>query len=142
MPITDPQLKSNDCGISAIKTVFNIYGKNISRKYIEQNIPLEEKGSRILDIKKFFNSNGFNAQFKLFDVNYVPGNEASLQELFPFILPIENKNGLHYVVANELKNKSIKIYDPSKGSQYYLSLQEMKKKSYFNKNHWDLMDTE
>ena len=142
MPITDPQLKSNDCGISAIKTVFNIYGKNISRKYIEQNIPLEEKGSRILDIKKFFNSNGFNAQFKLFDVNYVPGNEASLQELFPFILPIENKNGLHYVVANELKNKSIKIYDPSKGSQYYLSLQEMKKKSYFNKNHWDLTDTE
>ena len=142
MPITDPQLKSNDCGISAIKTVFNIYGKNISRKYIEQNIPLEEKGSRILDIKKFFNSNGFNAQFKLFDVNYVPGNDASLQELFPFILPIENKNGLHYVVANELKNKSIKIYDPSKGSQYYLSLQEMKKKSYFNKNHWDLTDTE
>ena len=142
MPITDPQLKSNDCGISAIKTIYNIYGKNISRRYIEQNIPLEEKGSRISDIKNFLNSNGFKAQFKLFDINYIGGNEASLQELFPFILPIENKNGLHYIVVNDIKNNRLKIYDPSKGSQYYLSLQEMKKKSYFIKNHWDLADTE
>jgi subfamily B ATP-binding cassette protein HlyB/CyaB len=142
MPITDPQLKSNDCGISAIKTIYNIYGKNISRRYIEQNIALEEKGSRISDIKNFLNSNGFKAQFKLFDINYIGGNEASLQELFPFILPIENKNGLHYIVVNDIKNNRLKIYDPSKGSQYYLSLQEMKKKSYFIKNHWDLADTE
>ena len=142
MPITDPQLKSNDCGISAIKTIYNIYGKNISRRYIEQNIALEEKGSRISDIKNFLNSNGFKAQFKLFDINYIGGNEASLQELFPFILPIENKNGLHYIVVNDIKNNRLKICDPSKGSQYYLSLQEMKKKSYFIKNHWDLADTE
>lgn len=142
MPITDPQLKSNDCGISAIKTIYNIYGKNISRRYIEQNIALEEKGSRISDVKNFLNSNGFKAQFKLFDINYIGGNEASLQELFPFILPIENKNGLHYIVVNDIKNNRLKIYDPSKGSQYYLSLQEMKKKSYFIKNHWDLADTE
>ena len=142
MPITDPQLKSNDCGISAIKTIYNIYGKNISRRYIEQNIALEEKGSRISDIKNFLNSNGFMAQFKLFDINHIGGNETSLQELFPFILPIENKNGLHYIVVNEIKNNRLKVYDPSKGSQYYLSLQEMKKKSYFNKNHWDLADTE
>ncbi|RYJ51492.1 ATP-binding cassette domain-containing protein [Flavobacterium petrolei] len=142
MPITDPQLKSNDCGISAIKTIFNIYQRKISRKYIEQNVPLEEKGSRISDIKNFLNSNGFKAKFKLFDINYIAGNEANLQELFPFILPIENKNGLHYVVVNELKNKQLKIYDPSKGSQYFLSLQEIKRKAHFNKNHWDLTDTE
>ena len=69
MPKTDPQLKSNDCGISAVKTIFNIYEKDISRKYIEENIPVEEKGTRIADLKDFLNANGFNAQFKLLDVN-------------------------------------------------------------------------
>ena len=103
MLITDPQLKSNDGGISSIKTVFNIHQKNISRKYIEQNVPLEEKGSRISDIKKFLNSNGFKANFKLLDVNHINGNVNSIKELFPFILPIHTKKGLQYVVINGLK---------------------------------------
>lgn len=142
MPKTDPQLKSNDCGISAVKTVFNIHGKNISRKYIEQHIPLEEKGSRISDLSDFLNNHGFTTNYKLLDVNYVNGNVDHIEEMLPFILPIKSKNGLHYVVANELKGKQIKIFDPSKGSQYYLSVQEIKKKSHFNKNHWDLAETE
>lgn len=142
MPKTDPQLKSNDCGISAIKTVFNIFEKNISRSYIEENIPLDQKGSRITDLKDFFNSNGFVADFKLLDFNSIEGNENQIQELFPFILPIKHKNGLHYIVVNELKGKKFKIFDPGKGSQYFLSLQELKSKAHFNKNHWDLAETE
>jgi subfamily B ATP-binding cassette protein HlyB/CyaB len=143
MPKTDPQLKSNDCGVSAVKTVFNIHGKNISRKYIEQSIPLEEKGTRISDLGDFLNSHGFQTSYRLLDANYVNGNVAEIEDLLPFILPIKNKhNGLHYVVANELKGKRLKIYDPTKGSQYYLSVQEIKKKAHFNKNHWDLAETE
>ncbi len=142
MPKTDPQLKSNDCGISAIKTVFNIYEKNISRKYIEENIPLEQKGSRISDLKDFFNSNGFEANYKLLDFNYLNGNESDIKELFPFILPIKHKNGTNYVVVNELKGKKLKIYDPTKGSQYFLSLQELKNKAFFTKNLWDLAEAE
>ena len=114
MPKTDQQLKSNDCGISAIKTVFNIYEKNISRNYIEENIPLDQKGSRLTDLKTFFDSNGFDATFKLLDSNYIEGNEAHFKELFPFILPVKHKNGSRYVVVNELKGKKFKIYDPSK----------------------------
>lgn len=139
---TDPQLKSNDCGISSIKTIFNLYKKNISRKYIEQNVPLEEKGSRITDIKKFFDTNGFIASFRLLEVNYINGNIHAVKELFPFILPIQNKKGLHYVVVDGLKGQKLKIYDPSKGKEYYLSLQEIKKISHFTENHWDLADTE
>ncbi len=41
MSKTDSQLKSNDCGISAIKTVFTIFEKNISRKYIESHVAIE-----------------------------------------------------------------------------------------------------
>ena len=139
---TDPQLKSNDCGISAVKTIFNIFGKDIDRKYIENQIPLEEKGSRLSDLKTFLDTHGFNSQYKLLDINYIQGNKQSLKELFPFILPVENKDGLHYVVVNELKADKLKIYDPSKGSQYFLSLQELKKKSHYTKSSWDFAQTE
>lgn len=139
---TDPQLKSNDCGISAVKTIFNIFGKDIDRKYIENQIPLEEKGSRLSDLKTFLDTHGFNSQYKLLDINYIQGNKQSLKELFPFILPVENKDGLHYVVVNELKGDKLKIYDPSKGSQYFLSLQELKKKSHYTKSSWDFALTE
>ncbi|WP_428071078.1 ATP-binding cassette domain-containing protein [Chryseobacterium gambrini] len=139
---TDPQLKSNDCGISAVKTIFNIYSKDIDRKYIESQIPLEEKGSRLSDLKNFIDTHGFNSQYKLLDINYIQGNKQSLKELFPFILPVENKDGLHYVVVNELKGEKLKIYDPSKGSQYLLSLQELKKKSHYTKISWDFAQTD
>jgi subfamily B ATP-binding cassette protein HlyB/CyaB len=139
---TDPQLKSNDCGISAVKTVFNIHGKNISRKYIEQNIPLEEKGSRISDLGDFLNKHGFETKYNLFDVNYVNGNVGEIEDMLPFIIPIKNKKGHNYVVVNGLKGKNLKVYDPAKGSQYYLSVQEIKKRSQQNKNHWDLAETE
>ncbi|MBC7606053.1 MAG: hypothetical protein H7199_03745, partial [Burkholderiales bacterium] len=142
MPKTDPQLKSNDCGISAIKTVFNIFEKNISRKYIEENIPLDQKGSRISDLKDFFNANGFEADFKLLDFNFIEGNEDKLKELFPFILPVVHKNGSRYIIVNELKGKKFKIFDPSKGSQYFISLQEIKNRALHNKNDWDLVETE
>ncbi len=141
MPKTDQQLKNNDCGISAIKTVFNIFEKNISRKYIEENIPLDQKGSRISDLKDFFNSNGFDGSFKLLDANYIEGNEAYFQSIFPFILPVKHKNGSRYVVVNELKGKKFKVYDPNKGSQYLLSLQELKNKAINNKSDWDLAET-
>jgi len=142
MPKTDPQLKSNDCGISAIKTVFNIFEKNISRKYIEENIPLDQKGSRISDLRDFFNANGFKAEFKLFDANYIGGNEAAIETLFPFILPVKHKNGTRYIVVNELKGKKFKVYDPTKGSQYMLTLQELKSRSAGHKQDWDLIETE
>jgi subfamily B ATP-binding cassette protein HlyB/CyaB len=142
MPKTDQQLKNNDCGVSAIKTIFNIFEKNISRSYIDEKIPLDQKGSRISDLKDFLNSNGFIADYKLLEANYIQGNENYLKELFPFILPIKRKNGLHYVVANGLKGNKIIIHDPKKGSQYLLSLQEIKKKAHFTKNHWELAETE
>ncbi|MBL0013080.1 MAG: ATP-binding cassette domain-containing protein [Flavobacterium sp.] len=142
MPKTDQQLKSNDCGISAIKTVFNIYEKNISRKYIEENIPLDQKGSRLSDLKTFFDTNGFEADFKLLDINYIEGNESRIKDLFPFVLPVKHKNGSRYLILNELKGKKFKVYDPSKGSQYYLTLPEIKNKAISNKTDWDFAETE
>jgi subfamily B ATP-binding cassette protein HlyB/CyaB len=64
MPKTDQQLKSNDCGISAIKTIYNIYEKNISRNYIEDNIPLDQKGSRLSDLKTFLDTKWLRCNFQ------------------------------------------------------------------------------
>lgn len=142
MSNSDTQLKSNDCGISTVKTIFNIFNINIDRKYIENTIPLEEKGTRLSDIKNFFNAHGFIANYKLLDINYIQGNLDSLKELFPFVLPIQNNNGLHYVVVTEVKNNKLKILDPSKGSEYFLTIQELKKKSHYNKTSWNFADTD
>ncbi len=142
MPKTDQQLKSNDCGISAIKTVYNIFEKSISRNYIEENIPLDQKGSRLSDLKNFFDTNGFDATFKLLDVNYIEGNESNIKDLFPFILPVKHKNGSRYIVVNELKGKKFKVYDPSKGTEYFLTLQEIKNRAISNKTDWDFAETE
>lgn len=142
MPKTDQQLKSNDCGISAIKTVFNIYGKDISRKYIEDHIAVEEKGSRISDLQEFLDAHGFNTQYKLLDVNYINGDAAKIDNLLPFIVPVKHKNNLHYMVANDRRGKNLKVYDPRKGTQYYLSIQEIKRQAQFTKDQWDLAETE
>ncbi|HPJ10816.1 MAG TPA: ATP-binding cassette domain-containing protein [Flavobacterium sp.] len=142
MPKTDQQLKSNDCGVSAIKTVFNIFEKNISRKYIEERIPLDQKGSRVSDLKDFFDENGFRAEFKLLDANYIEGNEAAIETLFPFILQVKHKSSHRYVVVSEMKGKKFRVFDPAKGSQYFLTLQEIKNRSMHNKHDWDLVETE
>jgi subfamily B ATP-binding cassette protein HlyB/CyaB len=142
MPKTDQQLKSNDCGVSAIKTVFNIFEKNISRKYIEEHIPLDQKGSRVSDLKDFFDKNGFRAEFKLLDANYIEGNEAAIETLFPFILPVKHKSSHRYIVVSEMKAKKFRVFDPAKGSEYFLSLQEIKNRSMHNKHDWDLVETE
>ncbi len=142
MPKTDQQLKSNDCGVSAIKTVFNIFEKNISRKYIEEHIPLDQKGSRVSDLKDFFEENGFRAEFKLLEANYIEGNEAAIETLFPFILQVKHKSSHRYVVVSEMKGKKFRVSDPAKGSQYFLTLQEIKNRSMHNKHDWDLVETE
>jgi subfamily B ATP-binding cassette protein HlyB/CyaB len=49
---------------------------------------------------------------------------------------------LRYIVVNELKGKKFKVYDPNKGSQYYLTLHEIKNKALGNKTDWDFAETE
>ena len=134
----DQQLKNNDCGVSVVKTLCNIFQIDISRKYIQQNIFTDEQGSRITDIKNFLEQNHFPCTYKILDINYVQGNMEYLKDLFPFILPIENKQGLHYVVINGIKGKKLKILDPSRNKHYYLSIQELKKIAHFSISNWEL----
>jgi subfamily B ATP-binding cassette protein HlyB/CyaB len=138
----DTQRKSNDCGISVVKIIATIYNKPISKSYIEDNIALDEKGSRITDIRGFLNNNGFEARFQLLDLNHLRGNIDSIEDKFPFILPVKHRVGLHYVVVNGLKRGKFVVYDPAKTSEYLLSLTELTDRAHISKNYWDLSSTE
>lgn len=142
MSKTDSQLKSNDCGISAIKTVFTIFEKNISRKYIESHVAIEQKGSRISDIKDFFDQHGFQSTYQLLDFDVSSKNEAAIDNYFPFIIPFKRKNNLHYLVADGRKGNQIRVHDPSKGVAYYLPYQELKNNAHYTKTDWSYVQTE
>jgi subfamily B ATP-binding cassette protein HlyB/CyaB len=142
MSKTDSQLKSNDCGISAIKTVFTIFEKNISRKYIESHVAIEQKGSRLADIKDFFDQHGFESSYQLLDFDLNSQNETSIDNYFPFIIPFKRKSNLHYLVANGRKGNRIRVHDPSKGAEYYLPFQELKNNAHYTKNDWSYVQTE
>src|SRR5690606_9961219 len=45
-------------------------------------------------------------------------------------------------ISNDRRGKNLKVYDPRKGSQYYLSIQEIKKQAHYTKDQWDLAETE
>lgn len=140
--LLDQQLKKNDCGISVVKTVCNILDVNITRDIIEESIYLDEEGASLGSLNKFFNDYGFKTNFKLFDLNSVNGNQDQLNELFPCIVPVKVKQGLHYVVIHELKNYKFKVLDPAKSKPYEVSLDEFKKKVYYSSSSLDYVDIE
>ncbi|WP_347173150.1 ABC transporter transmembrane domain-containing protein [Polaribacter uvawellassae] len=142
MAIVDQQLKHNDCGISAIKTIYNIYKEDISRSYIQDHIFLNESGSRITDIYSFFEEHKFDVTYKLIDVNSITSNAEFFKDLFPFILPVEKKGDLHYLVVNEIKGKKLKVLDPENGRVYFLTLEELKRKSHLSSSYFDILPIE
>jgi subfamily B ATP-binding cassette protein HlyB/CyaB len=72
----EQQLKHNDCGITAVKIVYNLYNIHVSKNFLEENIFLNEKGSSLQDIKDFFDKQYFKTEFNLLDTNtlkFTPG---------------------------------------------------------------------
>lgn len=142
MAIVDQQLSKNDCGISAVKTVFNIFGQNISRDYIQDSIALDEKGARIGDLKDFFENHGFKASYKLLDINHANEDLSYYKKIFPFILPIVKKDELHYVVINDIKGKKFRVLDSAQGNIEYLTFKDLSKIAHFSNNFIKLVDIE
>ncbi|GAB2791172.1 subfamily B ATP-binding cassette protein HlyB/CyaB [Hymenobacter luteus] len=140
--MVDCQLKNNDCGVSAVKTVFNIFSQDISRKYIQQHIFLDDKGSRITDLQDFLERHEFAATLRVLDVHHLQTDPSAIQEHLPFIMPIQHQNGLHYVVVDKCKAGKLRVLDPAKASTYYVSLHELKNMAHFSKSYWDLLQLE
>jgi subfamily B ATP-binding cassette protein HlyB/CyaB len=140
--IIDQQLNKNDCGISVIKTICNIHNFNISRNYISKKIFLDERGANISEIKGFFEELGFLLDYKLLDLNYINENLTYFDNLFPFVIPVERKDELHYLVVNGIKKNKLIVYDSSIFQTKYLSIQEIKRQAHFTNSYYKLVDIE
>lgn len=133
----EQQLKHNDCGISAVKIIYNLHDIQVNRNYIEENIYLNENGSSLHDIKEFFEKEHFVPEINLLDVNSLKYNPEKLEKFIPCILPIKSKQGQHYVVIRGVRNKKLIILDPAVGQSYTWSSSELLKHAYTASANYD-----
>ncbi|QMU30459.1 ABC transporter transmembrane domain-containing protein [Adhaeribacter radiodurans] len=133
----EQQLKHNDCGISAVKIIYNLHNIHINRNYLEENIYVTENGSSLHDIKDFFDKQHFQADFNLLDLNSLKFNSDKLKALVPCILPVKNTQGLHYVVIKGFRKNKLQILDPGIGQSYLWTLSELMNNAYTATANYD-----
>lgn len=133
----EQQLKHNDCGISAVKIVYNLFHLHINRTYIEENIFLNENGTSLHDIKDFFDKQHFKTDLNLIDTNTFKFNPEKLKKYLPCILPVKNKQGLHYVVIKGINKNKLQVLDPAKGQTFRWSFSELMNKAHIATANYD-----
>ena len=132
MQLIDTQLKHNDCGVSVVKTICNIFGVKLSRSHIERNLFLDAQGSRLSDIKDFLEQHRFEASPELLDLNVKDTQYFSSK--VPFILPVDDQGRTHYVVVNGYRKGRFEILDPVRSAPCRLSLAELRKYVHISDN--------
>lgn len=135
----EQQIKHNDCGITAVKIMYNLHNIHVSKSFIEENIYLTEKGSSLHDIKDFFDKQHFNTEFNLLDLNNLKFNPEGLAKYVPCILPVKNKQGEHYVVINSIRKNKLQVLDPAKGQEYHWSLSELMNQAHTATANYDYL---
>lgn len=133
----EQQLKHNDCGISAVKIIYNLHNLHISRKYIEDNIYLTESGSSLNDIKEFFDKQFFKTEYNLLDLNSLKFNPEKLQKYLPCILPIKNNQGQHYVVIQGIYKNKVRVLDPAAGQSFNWTFTELVNNAHIATANYD-----
>ncbi len=138
----DYQLKQNDCGISAVKTICNIMEVNIAREVIEDEILLTQEGASLGSINQFLRDYGFATKFELLDINSVNGDYEELKQYLPCITPIKKAHTLHYVVIKDVYRNKLRILDPSERKEYFWSIQDFKSRAYFSSSLIEYVELE
>ncbi|MEI6946346.1 ATP-binding cassette domain-containing protein [Paraflavisolibacter sp. H34] len=112
----EQQLKQNDCGICAVKTIYNLHQIPVSRAYLDEHLHLDEQGIDLQEIRDYFDRHQFPTTYNLLDLNFLKFNAQKLAEFTPCILPVKTPQGLHYVVIRGLAGKKIVVLDPANGT--------------------------
>ena len=113
----DQQLRENDCGVSAVKTLCDLHGVVIPRDAIASALHPSAEGTRLESIKRFFDDRGFEARYQLLD----PADPAALLRRLAVATPCTavvrsaRSNALHYVVVERVERGALRILDPSGG---------------------------
>ncbi len=136
----DQQLRSNDCGISAVKTICNLLKVDMPRSYISSQMPLTAEGASLDAIEQFFKKNGFTTKFHLIDVNQLGKELHLLKSQFPCLVPVKVRRGLHYVIIKDYKNSHLEIGDPAKSKSYKLSLEAFKQRAFYTQSVLDIRE--
>ncbi|MBN8233190.1 ATP-binding cassette domain-containing protein [Corallococcus macrosporus] len=113
----DPQLRSNDCGISAVKTLCERLGVSMNREAIAAALPLDAEGLRLDSLKAFLQERGFGVRTQPLDVNDPEGLERKLAELAPCLATVRLQGSglLHYVVIDGVERGRLRILNPTHG---------------------------
>ncbi|WP_224367446.1 ATP-binding cassette domain-containing protein [Hyalangium versicolor] len=113
----DPQLRSNDCGISAVKTLCERFGVLMSREAIAAALPLGIEGLRLDSLKAFLQEHGFGVRTQALDLSDAAGLEKKLGELAPCLATVRvHASGLlHYVVVDGVERGCLRILNPTHG---------------------------
>ncbi|NMO19898.1 ATP-binding cassette domain-containing protein [Pyxidicoccus fallax] len=116
-PKVDPQLRSNDCGISAVKTLCERLGVPMNREAIAAALPLAAEGLRLDSIKAFLQEHGFGVRTQPLDVSDAAGLERKLGEAAPCLATVRLRNTglLHYVVVDGVEGGRLRILNPTHG---------------------------
>ncbi len=133
----DQQLKHNDCGISAVKIIYNLHNLHINRTFIVENIYLTDSGSSLSDIKDFFDKQHFVTSLNLLDVNSLKFTPENINKYLPCILPLKSTSGQHYVVIESVHNKKVKVLDPEVGQSFKWSFTELMNRTYTATANYD-----
>jgi subfamily B ATP-binding cassette protein HlyB/CyaB len=137
----DQQLKYNDCGISAVKSIFNYYNIDIDRHYIAEQIALDDRGAWLYDIKKFFEQHGFDASFDFIDLNVVRKDIGKMSSMLPCILPVKDPQGLHYVVLYGIEKNKLLVLDPANPGQFKWTYNELMQHASTTQVMYDWMES-
>lgn len=138
----DQQLRRNDCGISAIKTVCNLLQVDMPRSYIAEEVFLDEEGVALRHIQLFFQQHDFATSYKLLDVNSLQESDPELRAQLPAITPVKSTGGLHYVVIENMIGNRLYVLDPKDAKRYKWSIAEFKKRAYFSTSLLEYADLE
>ncbi len=138
----DHQLRQNDCGVSAVKTVCNVLDVAIPRDLIEASLPLDEVGASIGSMQQFFHKYGFDSKYHLLDIQSLNGNADEIREWVPFITPVHRDGGLHFVVVDDIRDDKFSVLDPADGQAHRWSVQEFRKNAFFSPSLLELADLE
>lgn len=109
----DRQLGKNDCGLSAIKTVLNLCGRDVARHQIRDAIALDEEGSSFDTVKAFLTQQKVACSYRVLELAEV--SEASLAPLLPCIAMVSKGKYNHYIVIYAIHGDTITIMDPEQG---------------------------
>jgi len=109
----DRQLGKNDCGLSAIKTVLNLCGRDVPRHAIRDAIALDEEGSSFDTLRRYLLDANIACSYKVAELTGM--SEASLGPILPCIAMVSKGKYNHYIVIHAIRGSTVTIMDPERG---------------------------